>query len=70
MKSSCTNKSSFFGAQEGDFELAIKSISAFEEDKNSKPYRDDPKAITESPTNEKIANSPRKSGFCWMFNLC
>ncbi len=70
MKVSGTNQDSFFGAQEGDFELAVRSISGFQEDSNCKPYRDDPLAEIQSRTDEKVADSPAKTWLGWMLNLC
>ncbi len=63
---------SFFGEQEGDFELVIRSISAVAEELGP-PYRDDPDGGTLTDVvDEKrdSAASTRQGWLSWIFSAC
>lgn len=59
---------SFFGDQEGDFELVINSIAAAKTPKQdvaadfSTPYRDDPMREQTMTSDEKAAPAPSRRG--------
>jgi hypothetical protein len=63
---------SFFGEQEGDFELVIGSISAVKEEVESR-YRDDPDAETsmEGVDEKRHSIVPARQGWLgWIFGTC
>jgi len=78
-----TFENSFFGTQEGDFALSIKSISAFrEQDAKYEPYQDKEPGSTEIPMSEKDKSPPfgnpgesgkapkAKSWISWFSGFC
>jgi hypothetical protein len=63
---------SFFGEQEGDFELAIRSIAAVKED-GELPYRDDPdeRRSMEGVVEKRRPVVPARQGWLgWIFGKC
>ncbi|KAE8453692.1 hypothetical protein EG329_009203 [Mollisiaceae sp. DMI_Dod_QoI] len=67
---------SFFGTQQGDFSMSIRSISAFHKHASAhacEPYHDDPNEASVSRPNEKdgkTLNVKQQSLFGWLFHLC
>ncbi|KAG4031524.1 hypothetical protein MFRU_009g02950 [Monilinia fructicola] len=65
---------SFFGSQEGDFSLAINSISAAKDRESmNTPYRDDPNEKSYTNLNSREDQEilpPRQSWLGWFFGSC
>lgn len=75
MESNPADRCSFFGTQEGEFSLSIKSIVAFKvsDAQGYEPYKDDPNR-SETPQAEKSDTTPKdRSQRGWlgrMFGFC
>jgi hypothetical protein len=64
---------SFFGEQEGDFELTIRSIAAVKKGSESAPYRDDPEIRSSLEGVDEKWGRPvpaRQGWFDWLIGGC
>ncbi|EAW14971.1 CIA30 family protein [Aspergillus clavatus NRRL 1] len=61
---------SFFGTQEGDFELGIDSIAAFRTERYTDATAEDREEWDSDGLNEKWTGPSRRSGWRWLLGCC